>query len=42
MVLRIMKDGKPEDIKINEGEIFLLPPKVPHSPQRFKNKVGLV
>ena len=42
MVLRIMKDGKPEDIKINEGEIFLLPPKVPHSPQRFKNTVGLV
>ena len=42
MVLRIMKDGKPEDIKINEGEIFLLPPKVPHSPQRFDNTVGLV
>ena len=42
MVLRIMKDGKPEDIKINEGEIFLLSPKVPHSPQRFENTVGLV
>ena len=42
MVLRIMKDGKPEDIKINEGDIFLLPPKVPHSPQRFENTVGLV
>ena len=42
MVLRIMKDGKPKDIKINEGEIFLLPPKVPHSPQRFENTVGLV
>ena len=42
MVLRIMKDGIPKDIKINEGEIFLLPPKVPHSPQRFKNTVGLV
>ena len=42
MVLRIMKDDAPEDIVINEGEIFLLPPKVPHSPQRFKNTVGLV
>ena len=42
MVLRIMKDGKPEEIKINEGDIFLLPPKVPHSPQRFENTVGLV
>ena len=42
MVLRIMKNGKPKDLAINEGEIFLLPPKVPHSPQRFENTVGLV
>ena len=39
MVLRIMQDGKPMDINIKEGEIFLLPPKVPHSPQRFENTV---
>ena len=42
MILRIMNYGKPEDIKINEGDIFLLPPKIPHSPQRFENTVGLV
>ena len=42
MVLRIMKDGKPRDIQINEGEIFLLPPRIAHSPQRFENTVGLV
>ena len=42
MVLRIMENRKPRDIQINEGEIFLLPPKVPHSPQRFENSVGLV
>ena len=42
MILRIMEDSKPKDIQINEGEIFLLPPKVPHSPQRFENTVGLV
>ena len=42
MVLRIMQDGKPKDINIKEGEIFLLSPKVPHSPQRFENTVGLV
>lgn len=42
MVLKIMEDGKPRDIPIKEGEIFLLPPKVPHSPQRFENTVGLV
>jgi len=42
MVLRIIEDGKPKDIRIKEGEIFLLPPHVPHSPQRFENAVGLV
>ena len=42
MTLRIMENNKPRDININEGEIFLLPPKIPHSPQRFKNTVGLV
>ena len=42
IILRIMENGKPKDVAINEGEIFLLPPKVPHSPQRFENTVGLV
>ncbi len=42
MVLRIMENGKPKDLAINEGEIFLLPPKVPHSPKLFENTVGLV
>ena len=42
MILRVMENGKPKDISIQGGEIFLLPPKVPHSPQRFKNTVGLV
>ena len=42
MILKIMQNGKPKDIKINNGEIFLLPPKIPHSPQRFENTVGLV
>jgi 3-hydroxyanthranilate 3,4-dioxygenase len=42
MVLKIMEDERPREIPINEGEIFLLPPKIPHSPQRFANTVGLV
>lgn len=42
MVLKIMDEGEPRDINIREGEIFLLPPRVPHSPQRFENTVGLV
>ena len=42
MILRIMENGKPKNVSINEGDIFLLPPKIPHSPQRFENTVGLV
>lgn len=42
MVLRIMESDGPRDITIREGEIFLLPPRVPHSPQRFADTVGLV
>jgi 3-hydroxyanthranilate 3,4-dioxygenase len=42
MVLKIMEDGKPVDIPINEGDIFMLPGKTPHSPQRPENTVGLV
>jgi len=42
MNLRIIENGIPRDVPINEGDIFLLPPKVPHSPQRLKNTVGLV
>ena len=38
----IHEDGTPETIDIREGEMFLLPPRVPHSPQRPANTVGLV
>ncbi len=42
ITLRIMEDGKPRDIEIKEGEIFLLPARIPHSPQRPANTVGMV
>lgn len=42
MLLKIMEGGKRVDVPIKEGEIFLLPKNVPHSPQRFENTVGLV
>ena len=42
MVLKTMQDGRAVDIEIREGDVLLLPPHVPHSPQRFANTVGLV
>ena len=42
MTLRIMENGKPRDIDIREGDMFLLSAHVPHSPQRKANTVGLV
>lgn len=38
----INEAGKPETIDIREGEMFLLPPRIPHSPQRPAGTVGLV
>jgi 3-hydroxyanthranilate 3,4-dioxygenase len=42
MVLKVMEHGVPRDIPIHAGEIFLLPPRIPHSPQRMAGSVGLV
>jgi 3-hydroxyanthranilate 3,4-dioxygenase len=38
----INEQGQPETIDIREGEMFLLPARVPHSPQRPAGTVGLV
>jgi 3-hydroxyanthranilate 3,4-dioxygenase len=42
MLLKTIQDDRRVDIPIREGEILLLPPRVPHSPQRFADTVGLV
>ncbi len=43
MVLRVWEDGAPRDIPIREGQVFLLPAHVRHSPQRpVPGSVGLV
>jgi 3-hydroxyanthranilate 3,4-dioxygenase len=42
MVLRVQEDGQARDIPIRAGELYYLPPRVPHSPQRMAGSVGLV
>lgn len=42
IMVRIQENGKAVDVPIKEGEIFLLPPRVPHNPVRYKNTIGLV
>jgi 3-hydroxyanthranilate 3,4-dioxygenase len=42
IILKVIEDGHKHDIAISEGDIFLLPPRIPHSPQRPANTVGLV
>lgn len=40
--VQIQEDGKAVEVDIREGDIFLLPPRVPHNPRRFKDTIGLV
>ncbi len=42
MVLRTLQEGRIVDVPIHEGELFLLPANLPHSPQRLPNTVGMV
>jgi 3-hydroxyanthranilate 3,4-dioxygenase len=42
IVLRTVQDTRIIDIPIREGDVFLLPPEVPHSPQRPGGSIGVV
>ncbi len=33
MVLKVIEHGKHKDVRIKEGEMFVLPGFIPHSPQ---------
>lgn len=42
ITVRIQEDGKPRDVHLSAGDMFLLPANVPHSPIRSEGSVGLV
>lgn len=42
ILLKTVQDGRLTDVPIRAGEVFLLPPEVPHSPQRPAGSVGIV
>lgn len=42
MCLKVIERGQPRDIAIREGEMLMLPARIPHSPNRFADTIGLV
>jgi len=42
IVVGIQENGVAVDVPVKEGEIFLLPARVPHSPKRSAGSIGLV
>ncbi len=42
ITLKVIENGEKRDIAIRQGDIFLLPPWIPHSPQRPANTIGMV
>lgn len=42
ITVKIREDGETKDVVIREGDIFLCPAKMPHSPRRPANTIGLV
>lgn len=42
IVVKTIEDGRIVDHPVREGDVFFIPPNVPHSPQRGPNTLGLV
>lgn len=42
IIVKIQEDGKVVSIPLNAGDMFLLPARVPHSPIRTPDSIGLV
>jgi 3-hydroxyanthranilate 3,4-dioxygenase len=42
IIVQIQENGRAVNIPVKQGDIFLLPPRVPHNPKRFANTIGLV
>jgi 3-hydroxyanthranilate 3,4-dioxygenase len=42
ILVTVQIDGNAVEVPIKEGEMFLLPPNIPHNPVRPANSVGLV
>lgn len=42
ILVKVQENGESRDVHIKEGDIFLLPGMIPHSPIRGENTVGLV
>ena len=42
ILVKTQQNGKLVEVPIKEGEMFLLPPKIPHSPVRSEGSIGLV
>lgn len=42
IVVKIQEEGKAVEVPIRQGDVFLLPPRIPHNPMRTENSIGLV
>ena len=42
ILVKIQEDGKAREVHLKAGDMFLLPPNIPHSPIRSEGSVGLV